>query len=78
MLIIKKGFSHLPLKTHTNIDVQQDQKLARDTKLIMQVCWFKTLHDLKPIARYNANCHRCTFIVDIPKASNVEPANDVK
>ncbi len=44
----------------------------------MRVCWLKTFHDLKSLARYNANCHRCTFIVDIPKASNVEPANDVK
>ncbi len=34
MLIIEKSSSHLPLKTHTKIDVKQDQKLARDIEFI--------------------------------------------
>lgn len=38
MLVIKKGSSHLPSKTQTKIDAKQDQKLAKNTKLITQVC----------------------------------------
>jgi hypothetical protein len=37
----------LPLETHIEIDVKQDQKLARDIELIKRMCWLKTLHDLK-------------------------------
>jgi hypothetical protein len=51
MLVIEKGFSHLPLKTHTEIDAKQDQKLVRDIELIRQMCWFKMLHDLKSLGQ---------------------------
>jgi hypothetical protein len=34
MLVIEKGSFHLPLKTHTKIDVKQDQKLAKDIEHI--------------------------------------------
>jgi hypothetical protein len=47
MLVIEKDSSHLPLETHIEIDVKQDQKLARDIELIKRMCWLKTLHDLK-------------------------------
>jgi hypothetical protein len=65
MLVDDKISMDLPLKTQLKVDQEQDQIIPIGHKAVKQVCWFKTLIGICPVAKYDAHHCKCKWDDDV-------------